>query len=127
MRTIIPLPGRVAYPDLDAEARQRSERLSRATAQEMATALAFLSAIDPDGFEIAFEAVHPDPDTLPELGEPEPICGHCGSPVALFPDQGMAWAHYRIPAGTRGEPEIIDKGHEPRVEWYPPDDLPDDF
>ena len=131
MRTIIPLPGRVAYPDLDAEARRRSERLSRATAQEMRTALAFLSVIDDEAFEIAFGAVRPDPDALPDPGalpdldEPEPLCDRCGTPAALFPDQGLTWQHYRTPAGTPAEPVVIDKGHQPHVSWYLPDEAPD--
>jgi hypothetical protein len=53
----------------------------------MHTALAFLSMIDPEAFEIAFQAV-----------------------------VGRAW-----------EPEAIDTGHEPRVEWYLPEEIPDDF
>ena len=125
MPTIIPLPAREAHPDRDAEARARADRLSRATPEEMRAALAFLSVIDDEAFAIAFQAARPD--ALPEPGEPEPLCGRCGSPVALFPDQGLRWHHYRLPAGTGGEPEITDRGHQPRVEWYPPDDLPDDF
>ena len=127
MPTIIPLPAREAHPDLDAEARARTDRLNGATQEEMRAALAFLSVIDDEAFAIAFGAVRPDPDALAEYGEPEPLCGRCGSPVALFPDQGLRWYHYRLPAGPGGEPEITDKGHEPWVEWYSPDDIPDDF
>ena len=74
MSPIIALPIREAHPDLDAEARRRTDRLNRATAQEMHTALAFLSMIDPDAFEIAFQAVPPSRDALPDDGEPEPLC-----------------------------------------------------
>jgi hypothetical protein len=52
-------PVREAHPDLDTEARNRADRLNRATTQEMQTALAFLRMIDPGAFEIAFQAVPP--------------------------------------------------------------------
>ena len=93
MSPILALPIREAHPDLDAEARRRTDRLNRATAQEMQAALAFLSMIDPGAFEIAFQAVPPSGDALPD----------------------------------DGEPEVIDKGHEPQVEWYLSDEVPDGF
>jgi hypothetical protein len=127
MSTIMPFPVREAHPDLDAEARNRTDRLNRATAQEMQTALAFLSMIDPGAFEIAFQTVPASQDALPDEGDPEPLCRRCGSPAAFFPDQGMTWHHYRDMASTSGDPQIIDKGHEPQVEWYLPDEVPDDF
>jgi len=127
MSTIIPLPVREAHPDRDAEARNRMDRLNRASAGQMQAALAFMSMIDPEAFEIAFQAVPPDRDALDDLEDPEPVCGRCGGPVALFPDQGMTWHHYRNAAGMPGEPEIIDAGHQPQVEWYLPDEIPDDF
>ena len=127
MPTIIPLPARQAHPDRDAEARRRTDRLNRATTGEMQAALAFLSMIDPDAFEIAFQAVPPSPDALPDDEDPVPVCGRCGNPVALFPDHDMTWHHYQAPDDKPGEPEIIDNGHQPQVEWYHPDDIPDDF
>ena len=127
MSTIMPFPVREAHPDLDAEARKRTDRLNRATTQEMQTALAFLRMIDPGAFEIAFQAVPASQDALPDEGDPEPLCRRCSSPAALFPDQGMTWHHYRFTASTSGDPQIIDKGHEPQVEWYLPDEVPDDF
>jgi hypothetical protein len=33
----------------------------------------------------------------------------------------------RAAADTFGEPQIIDKDHEPQVEWYLPDEVPGDF
>lgn len=127
MSTIMPFPAREAHPDLDAEARKRTDRLNRATTQQMQAALAFLSMIDPGAFEIAFQAVPASQDALPDDGDPEPFCGPCGSPAAFFPDQGMTWHHCRDTASTSGEPQIIDKDHEPQVEWYLPDEVPDDF
>jgi hypothetical protein len=90
----------------------------------MQAALAFLSMIDPDAFEIAFRAVTPNLDELPDADGPEPLCTRCGRLVALIPNQGMTWRHYQ---GTSGEPETVDLGHEPEVEWYLPDEIPDDF
>jgi hypothetical protein len=102
MSTIIPLPAREAHLDRDAAARNRMDRLNRATTQEMHAALAFLNMIDADAFEIAFQAVPPNRDDLPDA-DPEPLCGRCGHPVALFPDQGMTWHHYR----ARPTPPVI--------------------
>jgi hypothetical protein len=127
MPTIMPFPAREAHPDLDAEARERTDRLNRATTQEMQTALAFLSMIDPGAFEIAFQAVPASQDALPDEGDPEPLCRRCGGPAAFFPDQGMTWHHYLDTGDATGEPQIIDKDHEPQVEWYLPDEVPDDF
>jgi len=125
MSTIIPLPAREAHPDLDAEARKRADRLNRATAQEMQVALGFLSMIDPEAFEIAFQAVPHSQDNLPDLGDPEPLCGRCGGPVAIFPDQGMTWHHYRGAANVDGATAIVHKRHAPRVRWHLPDEVPD--
>jgi hypothetical protein len=127
MSTIFHLPVREAHPDRDAEARARMDRLNRASARQMQAALAFLSMIDPEAFEIAFQAVPPDRDALDDLEDPEPVCGRCGGPVALFPDQGMTWHHYRGAADSSGEPEIIDKGHEPQVEGSLPNEVSDGF
>lgn len=127
MSTIMPFPVREAHPDLDAEARNRADRLNRATTQEMQAALAFLSMIDPGAFEIAFQAVPASQDALPDDGDPEPLCRRCGGPAAFFPDQGMTWQHYRDTASTSSEPQIIDKDHEPQVGWYLPDEVPDGF
>ena len=126
MSTIIALPVREAHPDRDAAARNRMDRLNRATTQEMHAALAFLNMIDPDAFEIAFQAVPPHQEDLPDA-DPEPLCGRCGHPVARFPDEGMTWHHYRGTADASGDHKAVDPGHEPKVEWYLPDEIPADF
>jgi len=65
MSTIIAQPGRHAHPEPrrephpDAAARLRRDRLARASAADMESALAFLSMIDPEAFEIAFTAATP--------------------------------------------------------------------
>ena len=50
-----------------------------------------------------------------------------GHPVALFPDEGMTWHHYRGTADASGDHKAVDPGHEPKVEWYLPDEIPADF
>jgi hypothetical protein len=68
MSTIITQPAREAHPDQhpDAAARRRRDRLARATAGDMEAALAFLSMIDPEAFEIALTAATPPADQIPE-------------------------------------------------------------
>lgn len=39
----------------------------------------------------------------------------------------MTWHHYRDPADTSGDHEVVDPGHEPKVEWYLPDEIPADI
>lgn len=46
------------------------DRLNRAITQEMHTALAFLNVIDPDAFDIAFQAVPPNQDDLLDVCDP---------------------------------------------------------
>jgi|SRR5580693_4249435 hypothetical protein len=124
MSTIIHLPVREAHPDRDTEARKRADRLNRAITEEMQAALAFLSMIDPDAFDVAFQAVPPNLDDLPDVDGPEPFCGRCG--VAIFPGQGETWQHYRGMAVISSKPKIAGTAHEPEVEWYLPDEAPDD-
>ena len=59
MSTIIAHPAQEAHPDRDAAARKRAARLAMATADQLQAALAYLSMIDPEAFEIAFTAVAP--------------------------------------------------------------------
>ena len=108
MSTIIAQPGRHAHPHPDphpdAVARQRRDRLARASVEDMESALAFLGMIDPEAFEIALTAVArrgptrpartPDAET-PEDEEPLPVCRQCGAPVAIFLDHGLRWQHFR--------------------------------
>src|SRR5580693_965392 len=111
MSTIIHLPVREAHPDRDTEARKRADRLNRAITEEMQAALAFLSMIDPDAFDVAFQAVPPNLDDLPDVDGPEPFCGRCG--VAIFPGQGETWQHYRgwpsSPANRRSPARLMSR------------------
>jgi len=78
MQTIIAQAGQHAYPNPDAAARQRRDRLAKATTDQMESALAFLSMIDPEAFEIALTAVTPAADH-PEDAEAIPLCRRCGA------------------------------------------------
>jgi hypothetical protein len=50
---IITQTAQAAHANPDTAARQRADRLSRATVDQMQNALAFLGVIDPGAFEIA--------------------------------------------------------------------------
>ena len=54
-----PSPPGKPTPILDAAARHRADRLAKATTDQIQAALAYLSMIDPEAFEIAFTAVSP--------------------------------------------------------------------
>ena len=134
MSTMIAQPGRFPHPPgqphPDALARQRRDRLARATAQDMESALAFLSVIDPEAFEIALTAARPRPGQTPEDDEPAqddeplPVCRHCHAPVAIFPDHSLRWQHFRGAAAASGTQELYDPGHTAEVTWLLPGEDP---
>jgi hypothetical protein len=126
MQTIIAQPGRPAHPNPDAAARQRRDRLAKATVGQMESALAFLSMIDPEAFDIAFTTVTPAADQS-EDAEPIPLCRQCGALVAIFPDHGLDWRHFRGAGTTSGTQEIYDPGHAAEVTWILPDEDPEDL
>ncbi|MGD0703229.1 MAG: hypothetical protein ABSA02_25505 [Trebonia sp.] len=92
MSTIITQPGRQAHaePHPDKAARRRQDRLAKASVEDMKSALAFLSIIDPEAFEIAFTAVAPRAHEIGEIaeiaedGERIPVCRECGALVGIF-------------------------------------------
>lgn len=124
MSSMMTQPGPNAPADLDASARGRADRLARATAGQMEAALALLSMLDPEAFEIAFTAIPPDPD---DGDEPIPVCRQCGGLVAIFPDHGLRWQHFRGDGITFTAQEIYEPGHVPEVTWILPDEDPDDL
>ena len=126
MGTIIPLPCREAQPGPESAARRRMTRLDMATTQDMHAALALLCALDPDAFDIAFLAVPPDPGAEEAPEEPVAACELCGSMVALF-SEDLTWRHYRGSVDVSGVQEAFDAGHEPTVEWYLPEELPEEL
>lgn len=114
-----------ACAGLDASARSRADRLARATAAQMEAALALLSMLDPEAFEIAFTAVPLAWDDDDE--EPIAVCRQCGGLVGVFPDRGMSWLHFRGDSITSNAQQIYEPGHAPEVTWILPDEDPDDF
>jgi hypothetical protein len=113
-------------PYSELAARRLMARLDRATSEEMRAGLELLCVVDPVGFEVALPGTRPDPDAEAELGEPVAVCGRCGSLVALFPEY-LTWRHYRGPLDVFGVGEAFDAGHEPEVEWYLPEEMPEDL
>ena len=126
MGTIIPLFTAEEQSGRELAARRRMARLDRASADEMRLGLQLLCVVDPVGFDVALPATLPDPKADAELGEPIAVCGLCGNPVALFPED-LSWRHYRGAVDVAGERDAFDAGHEPTVEWYPLDDVPEDL
>ena len=114
------------YADLDAAARWRADRLARATGDETQAALALLSMLDPEAFEIAFTAVplapHDDDDD-----EPIAVCRECGGLVAIFPDRDLRWLHFRGDSRMSSVQQVYEPGHVPEVTWILPDEDLDDL
>jgi hypothetical protein len=127
MQTIIAQPGQDAHPDPEAAARQRADQLARATADQMEAALAYLSIIDPEAFEIAFTAVAPDADEVHEDEEAIPVCRRCGGLVGIFLSRGLQWQHFRGAGVTSGAQEIYDPDHAAGVAWILPDEDPEEL
>jgi hypothetical protein len=137
MPIIIAQPGRPAHPHPDphpdAAARRRRDRLARATAEDLESALAFLSMIDPEAFEIALTAAAPPADQTPEDAEtrddeePLPVCRQCGAPVAIFLAHGLRWQHFHGDAATSGTQQIYSPGHPAEVTWLLPGEDPEEL
>jgi hypothetical protein len=117
MSPIITHPAQQAHPDRDAAARHRADRLAKATTDQMQAALAFLSMIDPEAFEIAMTATAQALDD-PEDEEPIPLCATCGAPVGIFPEVILGWLHFRGATTASGIHETYDPGHTTEVTWY---------
>ena len=126
MGTIIPLFIPQQQPCSELAALRQLARLGRATSEEMLAGLALLCVVDLVGFDVALPAKRPGPDAEAELGEPVAVCGRCGSVVALFPED-LTWRHYRGAVDVFGVQEPFDAGHEPAVEWYLPEELPEEL
>ena len=117
MQSIIAPSGKDAHPNPDQAARQRADRLARATPEQIENALAYLSVIDPEAFEIAFTAVTTADHEAPEDEEPLPVCRWCGGMIGIFPDRGLQWRHFRGDGATSSAPEVYDPGHPAQVTW----------
>ena len=126
MSTIFTHPAREAHPRLEAAARKRADRLAKATDDQVQAALAYLSMIDPEAFEIAMTVVSPDGDLEDDL-EPIPLCAACGAMVGIFPELTLSWRHFRGDASASGAHHTYDPGHAPEAAWYLPDEDPEDL
>jgi hypothetical protein len=124
--TIIAHPAQEAHPDRDAAARKRADRLAKATTDEMQAALAYLSMIDDETFEIAFTAVAQAPDDRADE-EPIPLCASCGAPIGIFPEVILSWRHFRGATTASGIHETYNPGHAAEVAWYLPDEAAGGF
>jgi len=136
MSVMMPQPGPNAHAsqdgaraDLDVSARGRADRLARATADQMEAALALLSMLDPEAFEIAFTAVPLTPGDYPQDDgdEPVPVCRQCGALAGIFPDHGLRWLHFRGDHIASAAQQTYHPGHAPEVTWILPDENPDDL
>jgi hypothetical protein len=116
-----------ACAGLDAAARGRADRLARATTGELHAALALLSMLDPEAFEIAFTAVPLTFGDDSDDEEPTPVCRQCGGLAGIFLDRGLRWQHFRGDSRTSGAQEMCEPGHAPEVTWILPGEGPDDL
>ncbi len=127
MQSIIVQSGNDAHANPGRAARQRADRLAKATHEQIETALAYLSMIDPEAFEIAFTAVTTASDEAQEEEGPIPLCRRCGAMTGIFPDHGLQWRHFHGDATTSGAKEIYDPGHAAQVTWILPDEGPEEL
>ena len=122
MSTIIVQSPRNRHIHPDVAAQRRADRLAMATPEQMETALAYLSVIDCEAFEIAFTAVADASDDHAGDDEPFPVCRRCGSTVGIFPDQDLDWRHYTGEGAASGAQVTYDPGHQAEVIWLLPDE-----
>ena len=127
MSTIITHPAREAHPDLDAGARHRADRLAKATTDQIQAALAYLSMIDPEAFEIALTVTAPSAADESEDDEAIPLCSTCGAPVGIFPELALRWRHFRGDATASGTHHTFNPGHAPEPAWYLLDEAAEEF
>jgi hypothetical protein len=113
-------PAGAPLPDRDAAARKRADRLAKATTDQIQAALAYLSIIDPEAFEIAFTAVAPALADDPDDPDAIPLCATCGAPVGIFPELIVDWRHFRGDDVAWGTHQTYDPGHGPQGRLVPP-------
>jgi hypothetical protein len=126
MSTIITQSARDAHLHPDEAARRRADRLAMAGYDQIETALAYLSLIDPEAFEIALTVVAPSADDESD-DEAIPLCRTCGGPVAIFPELALNWRHFRGDAAASGAHQTYDPDHDPEVAWYLPDEASEEL
>ena len=128
MSPIISQPGMPAHAHPDEAARQRRDRLARATAGQAEAVLAYLSVIDPLMFEIAMDAADLATGAVPQDeatgDEAVPVCRQCGAQAGIFLDHGLDWQHFDGDGTTAGAQQIYDPGHPVEVTWRLPGEDP---
>lgn len=127
MSTIITQSAHDAYANRDAAARKRADRLAQASNDQMQAALAYLSVIDPEAFEIAFFAVPPADPESEDDDQPVSLCATCGAPVGIFPEQALNWRHFRGDPTASAPHHTFDPGHAPEPAWYLLDEAAEEF
>jgi hypothetical protein len=127
MSTIITQYAPDAHLHPDEAARRRADRLAMASYDQIETALAYLSMIDPEAFEIALTAVTSSAADESEDDEAIPLCRECGAPVGIFPELDIDWRHFRGDAAASGAHQTYDPGHTPVVAWYLPGEAAEEF
>ncbi len=127
MQPIIAHSGISTVANPDQAARQRADRLAKASPGQIEQALAYLSVIDPEAFEIAFTAATTPEGEAVDEEEPVPVCRRCGAMVAIFPDRGLRWRHFRGAASTSGAQQVYDPGHAALVTWILPSEGPEEL
>ena len=125
MSPIITQPGVPAHVHPDEAARQRRDRLARATPEQAEAALGHLSMIDPLMFGIVMDAAdlvtgEASSGEAAGNGEAVPVCRQCGGQAGIFLDRGLDWQHFRGDGTTAGAQEIYYPGHRPEVPWRLP-------
>ena len=124
MSPIITHPGAPAHAHPGEAARQRRDRLARATAGQAEAVLAYLSVIDPLMFEIAMDAADlaaGEPPRDEATGdEAVPVCRRCAGQVGIFLGRGLGWLHFTGDGTTAGAQEVYDPGHPAEVTWRLP-------
>jgi hypothetical protein len=80
-----------------------------------------------EAFEIAFTAVITASDEVLEDEEPIPVCRRCGAMIAIFPDHGLQWRHFRGAGSTSAAQEVYDPGHAAQVTWILADEGPEEL
>lgn len=113
MPTIITHPTQGTHPNPDTAAQQHVDRLAKATAKQTEAALAFLSVIDTDAFEIAVTlSADQDPDDGIE-DDPVPYAAAAAAWVASSSETGLKRQHHHRDGATSGAQEIYDPTTQP--------------
>ena len=120
-----PIIAQTAHPSPDA-ARKRADRLAKASPDQIEAALAYLSMIDPEAFEIALTVVAPTPTRLRTTSP-----SRCAAPAApRSPSSPNSPLTGVTSVATPPPPvpiETYDADHAAEVAWYLPQEAAEEF